>query len=218
MTGASLIDALISNYDLTTANDAGNTNRRVFLLHHLQMVVDEVWNHRAWSFKMRADTVTTANGKGALPTDFSRVGPEGWVWEESTARAWTETFIQDVMSLRHRVPTHTSKLFAIGSDDATGRALLIPEMDTPVTLTLLFEMTPPTVVDDTSGSLDTIPEEYHRTVILAGGIARTQTSKNDIRLYWEKQYLQGLGRMVARDLPLSSRIKQLPMSVGKRMW
>jgi hypothetical protein len=217
VTGQDLINALINHYDQTLSTDAGNTNRRTFMLHHIQMVVDEVWNHRAWSFKMNQESITTSGGSSAPPTSFARVGPEGFVYEPSTKKTWTETFAQDIMAIRNSATTFTMKLYAISSVDNTGRQIIVPDVTNPVTLSFFYEMAPPVIADDSTDIVQ-IPVEYHNTVLLAGGVSRIQTSKNDIRLYWEKQYLQGLGRMVANDLPLSSRMKQMPLSVGKRMW
>ena len=92
--------------------------------------------------------------------------------------------------------------------------LVIPDVGTR-TLTVLYEKNPPTVADSTA--LLGIPAAYHSTVLLAGTVARLQTSKNDLRVQqWEAQYRMGLGRMVVNEMPMASRMKQMPSSGGNR--
>lgn len=213
MTGADLIDAVISYYDNTNVNDADNTLRRARVLHNAQMVMDEVWNFRPWSFKTKTDTVSCSSGSGDLPDDFSRFGPNGLVWDASNKQVWTESFPQDVLD-RQIQGDLNRRLFAV-SQTATTWVLLIPQT-AAITLSVFYEVNPPALVDDSTAL--PIPEASHRTVLLAGTIARTQFDKNDTRLYYEKQYLMGLGRMVVNDAPIQTRGKSLPMAVGRQNW
>jgi hypothetical protein len=155
---------------------------------------------------------------------FGRLGPEGMVREESTGAVWTETTLQEVAALR---TTNSSqlKLFAIGSFsgpdgivtawDGTRWSgglyrLIIPNTTDALTFTVHFDAAPPALAD-TADPIVLIPPQYHRTVLLAGTIVRMQTSKSDIRQFWLQQYAMGLGRMQANEMPLQSRVKQMPL-------
>jgi hypothetical protein len=227
MTGAELITEAISYYDNTLATDATNANRRLRILHNAQMVLDEIYNLREWPFKHHKVDLLVANGEAALPSypdgaptpppvvdgiSFGRLGREGAVFDATTGQFWTETTLQEVMALRASHNTE-KRLFAIGSfSGPVGMKLLIPY--TAVvgpTLTVLFDAAPVPLADSAT-EIVAIPYQYHRTVLLAGTIVRMQTSKSDVRDFWQNQYALGLARMVANEMALQSRVKQLPLS------
>jgi hypothetical protein len=178
--------------------------------------MDEVWNQRPWSFKWKSTTVVLAAGSGTLPTDFCKFGQEGLVWENSAHKVYTETTPQELMALRAEGDS-SRRLFSVLSVNGTTPKLVVSNATSTVTLSLFYETNPPTLADS-STEIAGLPVAYHGTVLLAGTAATTQMAKNDERVYWEKKYVQGLARLIANDLPLQSRIRQLPMSTGKPMW
>lgn len=218
MTGEELINAVISFYDQTDPTDAGNANRRLRVLHYAQMVMDEVWNYRDWSFKYKQGGSTSALGSVGLPTDFQRLGPNGLVWTANPRAIWIEAPAQDVIALQTRGDS-TKRVFAItGNTGGDEQIMMIPNTVDAISLSLYYEAAPPTLADDSGTTPLGIPISYHSTVLLAGTIARTQTSKNDTRIYWEGKFAQGLARMAANDLENQTRLKQMPMTVGRGMW
>lgn len=146
---------------------------------------------------------------------FTEHIPAGVRWDDQIV--FTETLL-----VAMRVDDHNVLIQALPSDFYSGFAAINRGVVTPVLvipdasvteLTVHYERTPPAVTDE-AVSLP-IPSSYHRTVLLAGLLARLQTAKNDVRIYWEKQYALGLGRMVVNEMPLASRMKQMPMAVGR---
>lgn len=247
MTGAELVSEAISYYDNTLATDATNANRRLRVLHAAQMVLDEVYNHKAWPFKHHRLSVTTSAGVAYLPNfptgapaapdplppnwfapdgiSYGRLGPEGAV-VEVTGQHWTETTLQEITALRS-AGNSLMKVFAIGSytgpqgsvttwSEATESwegglyQLVIPNQNDAVSFYVYYDSAPK-LLSDTANEIVAIPGQYHRTVLLAGTIVRMQTAKSDVRIYWEKQYQQGLARMSANEMPLQSRTHQLPL-------
>jgi hypothetical protein len=228
MTGAELISEAISYYDNTLATDATNAGRRLRILHNAQMVLDEIYNTRNWPFKHHKVDLPVASGETQLPNypqgppadpadgdgiSFGRLGSEGAVFDTATGQFWTETTLQEIMALRASGNSQR-RLFAIGSASGPWGTyqLLIP--DTAVvgpTLTVFFDVAPGKLLD-TTDEISAIPYQYHRTVLLAGTIVRMQTSKSDVRDFWQNEYAKGLARMVANEMPLQSRVKQLPLS------
>jgi hypothetical protein len=227
MTGTELISEAISYYDNTLATDATNANRRLRVLHNAQMVLDEIYNTRAWPFKHHKVDVDVEDGEVSLPCypqgkpvnpangdgiSFGRLGQEGAVYEAATGQFWTETTLQEIIALR-AAQNSQRKLFTIGSVSGPSGIyqLIIPNTATVgPTLTVFFDVAPGKLVDNTS-EIGAIPYQYHRTVLLAGTIVRMQTSKSDVREFWLQQYGMGLARMVANEMILQSRVKQMPM-------
>jgi hypothetical protein len=167
------------------------------------------------------------------PGSFGRLASEGAVQDASSKAFYTETTLQEIVALRASGDSHR-KLFALGSETARGtqptvvpsisswssvtkkwtggfHKLLIPDT-TAVgpTLAVAFDMAPPKLADD-ANEITALPYQYQRTVLLAGTIVRMQTAKSDTRQYWEAQYALGIGRMAVNEMPLQSRVVQLPL-------
>lgn len=161
------------------------------------------------------------------PGSFGRLASEGAVQDASTKAFYTETTLQEIVALRAANDTHR-KLFALGSTEGpegvitswdtinmkwTGGfyKLLIPDTSAVgPTLTVSYDMAPPKLADD-ANEITALPYQYQRTVLLAGTIVRMQTAKSDTRQYWEAQYALGMGRMAVNEMPLQSRVAQLPL-------
>lgn len=157
------------------------------------------------------------------PVSFGRLGPEGAVVGANN-ELWVETTPQEITAAR-AAGDSLRKIFSISSNYANAGAatawdtdgwkgglykLEIPNTTEAITLTVYFDAAPIKLADD-ANQIVAIPPEYHRTVLLAGTITRMQQAKSDTRIYWEKQYLVGLARMAANQMPMQSRVQQLPM-------
>lgn len=154
---------------------------------------------------------------------FGRLGPEGAVVGANN-EMWVETTPQEITAARVAGDS-LRKIFSISSDYAQSGTttawdtngwkgglykLEIPNTSDAVVLTVYFDSGPVPLVDN-SNQIVAIPYQYHRTVLLAGTITRMQQAKSDTRIFWEKQHLVGLARMAANEMPMQSRVQQLPM-------
>lgn len=212
MTGAELINEAIAYYDNTLATDATNAQRRLRVLHSAQLVLEEVYNFKAWPFKYKVGTVVTTAGAGALPADYGRLGPEGSVVDSAKA-VWTETTLQEIYALRAGTDQPLIKVFAIGLGSTAStnyNQLVVPDTVASYTFQVGYDRLAPTLTDAAT-EITVIPKQYHRTVLLAGTVARMQTLKSDVRQFWLGQYAMGLGRMQANEMPMQSRVQQLPL-------
>lgn len=169
-----------------------------------------------------------------FPGSYGRLASEGAVQDASTKAFYTETTLQEIVALRAANDSQR-KLFAVGSELAKSTQpsqtpsvstwnsttkkwtggfykLLIPDTSAVgPTLTVSYDMAPPKLADD-ANEITALPYQYQRTVLLAGTIVRMQTAKSDTRQYWEAQYALGMGRMAVNEMPLQSRMFQLPLS------
>lgn len=67
-----------------------------------------------------------------------------------------------------------------------------------------------------SNVLNQIPSQYHHTVLLPGVISRTRRSKGDTR-NWEKDYREGLAKMIAQERQRKSTLQRMPRAISG-MW
>jgi hypothetical protein len=232
-----LVDDLIrdvaSYYDDTDANvytlPPSKLNR---YLHYAQRTTDEIVNYKPWPWKMAYApiqfNVTPANGREAIPpADFANVGPNGALFD-STGEPWAEIDFRNMVALISANRHITRHYFCVGrriASVSTGvgdggvaegeeRGLLIPDPNNLTTFTLFYETSPPLL---TLGVEIPLPESMHNALLL-GTVAKLQEGKADPRDIWRAEYVSALAKQVALLMPLASRVKQMPLSSGRRMW
>lgn len=201
-------------------------------LHYIQRTVEEIFNYRPWPWKMAYTQVqfniTPANGREAtLPADFANVGPNGALFDP-TGEPWAEIDFRNMVSIIAANRLSTRHYFCVGTrvasvsaDIGDGgppgqhfRGLTIPDPNRTDLFTVFYETSPPVV---TLGAPIPIPESMHNCLLL-GTVAKLQEGKADPRDIWRAEYVSALAKQVSAMMPLASRVKQMPMSSGRRMW
>lgn len=226
------VDALINDvasfYDDTDATvytlPTSKLNR---YLHYVQRTVDEIHNYKPWPWKMVYKNLTFTARQADLPTDFANIGPNGALFD-ARGEPWAEIDYRNMVAIiaaGQDVSRHwycvgrrlASASVNIGDGGAKGgeiRALLIPDPNNATTFTLYYETSPPQLA---LGSAISIPESFHNCVLL-GTVAKLQEGKADPRDIWRAEYVAALAKQVAMLMPLASRVKQMPLTTGRRMW
>jgi hypothetical protein len=219
-----IVDDLASYADETDAQTYTiPPSRRRRLGHYIQRANDEIWGYRPWSFKyaLKADIAFTA-GHATMPQDMASVGEGGMFWRPSdNARSpWVEVHIQNMMAVRVAGRDLHKKWFAIGlldqAEGTTGqlsREIWVPK-DEPQTFSLFYEMSPPTFnLTDLDNEAVPLPELFHNT-LFAGALAKLQDAKGDPKSIWRAEYLATLAKVTANFHVNSSRMEQMPNTVG----
>lgn len=227
-----LLNDIASFYDDSpTADFALPSSKINRYVHYVQLGVYEIWNFRAWYFKMAQKTgITFTAGEYALPTSFANVGPNGRLFD-SVGRPWTEISFQDMVQLRARGAgaSKPDRVFCVGTIEsaptgalgsgglttAQNRGLIIPNNSTSEVFSLFFETSPP-FIDPTPAALADpipLPETFHE-VLLYAAVTKLQEAKGDPRPTWRGQYMSQLAKLAAIHYPLASRMNQMPMTVG----
>lgn len=217
MTTNALVSLILSYTDNVPQSDADYATRRARVLQLLQEVGEEVWNFTdLWAFSYKRDTAFSLTASAAevdLPSDFLEIGRHGSLYENSGDHTWLEVGLQELSDIRDGSTVTTPKVFCIyGYNTATDRRRIqvLPAGSTR-TMTLIYRFLFPTLVDDATSA--PIPSQYHNTVLLAGVIAKTRETKNELR-DWRARYEEGLARMQARELPGKSAVHKMPRAVN----
>jgi hypothetical protein len=228
-----LLKDVASYYDDVDANTYTlPDSKKNRYLHYAQRTVDEIVNFKPWPWKMAHApiqfNITPANGHEAeAPPDFANVGPNGALLD-STGEPWAEIDYRNMVFLISAAQQTTRHYFCIGRrilDTSTNlgdggvtggesRGLLIPDSNNTTIFTLFYETSPPKLV---LGNAIPLPESFHNTLLL-GTVAKLQEGKGDPRDIWRAEYVAALSKQVALLKPLSSRVQQMPLTTGRRMW
>lgn len=201
-------------------------------LHYAQRTVDEIINYKPWPWKMAFTplqfNITPPNGREATPpADFANVGPNGALFD-STGEPWAEIDFRNMVSLITANRNVTRHYFCIGrriASVSTGsgdggvaegdaRGIMIPDPNNTTSFTLFYETSP---VKLALAGVIPLPESMHNALLL-GTVAKLQEGKADPRDIWRAEYVSALAKQVALLMPLASRVKQMPLSSGRRMW
>jgi hypothetical protein len=227
-TAQALINDIASHYDDTDATTYTlPASKLARYLHYIQRTVDEIVNYKPWSWKMAFKTINFTAGQSDLPADFANVGPNGALFD-SIGEPWAEINFQNMVGMKaagRHITAHyfcvgrrlASTSAAIGDGGIVGgdvRALMIPDPANTAAFTIFYETSPPIVV--ITDPLP-VPESFHNAVLL-GSVAKLQEGKADPRDIWRAEYVSALAKQVALLTPMSSRVRQMPMSSGRRMW
>lgn len=228
-----LLKDVASHYDDTDATafvlPTSKLNR---YLHYVQRTLDEIYNFKPWPWKMAYKTlqfnVSPANGREApVPKDFANVGPNGALFDPR-GEPWAEISFRDMIALHASGSGQSNHLFAVGRrqadastavgdggvKNADSRGLLIPDPNRTDAFTLFYETSPPKAA---LGAVIPIPESMHNALLL-GTVAKLQEGKADPRDIWRAEYVTALSKQVAALMPLTSRMRQMPLTTGRRMW
>jgi len=216
-----LIDAVLNYTDNIGATDADNATRRARMLQYAQEVWDYVWLYADWHWAYRTATGGSVGSDGvmAVPTGFSRFGGKGGLFNAANGRKCEEEY--DMAMFQHRYlggyRDNLEKFTRWGQNTTTG-AQQFRFYATSGTITSVYLAVPPTLVDiddTTTNNLFFIPAQYHNTVLLPGIVAKTRTSKGDMRDF-DKDFLKGLGLMHAKEVVNQTGAQMLPLTRG--MW
>jgi hypothetical protein len=202
--------------------------------HYIQRTIDDIYAYKAWPWKMAYKAiqfnVTPANGREApVPADFANVGPNGALFD-SVGEPWAEIDFRNMIAIitanrlgsRHyfcvgrRIESSSAGIGDGGVLEADARGLLIPDPNNTTTFMLFYETSPPLLPADGTDPVP-IPEAMHHALLL-GTVAKLQEGKADPRDIWRAEYIAALTKQVAALMPMASRVKQMPMSSGRRMW
>lgn len=210
-----LVKELAAWYDDTdTTQYTLPTSKLNRYLHYTQLTLEEIWNYRAWPFKMKSDAISVTAGVGPLPTDFAAFGPNGYLKAQASSDIWAEAALQDVSVLRTGNKGQNMHVFAVG-DTGQGDgtlAVFTPSTTENGSFDVFYEQVAPTLVLSDQVPL---PASMHH-VLLKGGISKVQEAKGDRRTVYRSEYVAALAKQVAVMMPLASRMNQMPMTVGRR--
>ncbi len=222
-----LVNDLASFADETDTENYTLPPSRVRRLgHYVQRANDEIWGYRPWDFKyaLKAD-IAFASGHATMPTNMATVGPAGMFWKpgDNTREPWAQIHIQDMMAVRVAGRDRHKHWFAIGLLDQTEttdtqavREIWVPKDEAQV-FSLFYELSPRTFdLDDLTNEAVPLPELFHNT-LFAGALAKLQDAKGDPKSIWRAEYLATLAKVTANYHVNSSRMEQMPNTVGG-MW
>jgi hypothetical protein len=213
VTVADLITAVLSYSDNVSATDAGNTSRRARLLQYAQETIEYVWNYRPWRFIYKSGTITLASdGTGIFPADFGQIGWKGGIFLSNGDLMTEEIDSQGLYGRFLRGERNTIDYALMGFDTTTSKGK-IQTLQVTGTLTILYCKDVPTLVDSSNPAtgIIPIPVSYHNTVLLPGMIAKTKTSKGDVRDFY-KDFLQGLELMCHKESPMQGTAQAIPVA------
>lgn len=223
MNTKTLIDAVLNYTDNIGATDADNATRRARILQYAQEVFDYVWLYADWHWAYRDDAGEALDADGFMPApaDFSRFGGKGGLFRVSDGRKCTEGY--DMAEFARMYNTgyrdNLERFCRWGQDPTTGgQRFRFFSTGGLNLIDSLYLAVPPTLVDiddTTTNNLFFIPEQYHSTVLLPGVVAKTRTSKGDMRDF-DKEFLKGLALMHAKEVVNQTGAQVLPLTRG--MW
>lgn len=223
-----LINDVASYYDDTDAVSIGiPSSKQARYLHYAQRTSDEISNYKPWPWKMAYEDITFTAGEADLPADFANVGPNGALFDP-IGEPWAEIDYRNMVAILAAGQQQTRHWFCIGrrqQTTSTGvgdggalggevRAIMIPNVNETRTFKIFYETSPPLLV---LGTAIPLPESFHNALLL-GTVAKLQEGKADPRDIWRAEYVSALAKQVALLMPLASRVKQMPLSTGRRMW
>jgi hypothetical protein len=219
-----LVNDLASFADETdTTNYTLPPSRVRRLGHYVQRANDEIWGYRPWDFKYALNPdMAFNNGHALAPQNMATIGDGGMVWSPSdnVREPWAQIHIQDMMAVRVAGRDRHKRWFAIGlMDQASGstgqlsREIWIPK-DDPQTLSIFYEMSPPTFdLNNLDSEAVPLPELFHNA-LFAGALAKLQDAKGDPKTIWRAEYLATLAKVTANYHVSTSRMEQMPNTVG----
>jgi hypothetical protein len=207
VTGASLIDLVLSYWENISPDDVDNTQRRARILLYTQMTVDEIRRSHPWPFAMTSTSLVVAPGdmNVDLPTDFDSITRYGGLYRTSDGALYVEIPIAELQYARN-----------MGDEGGLVYAIFEKKIQTlvhtsGVDFTLNYKRYADAIADDGATELeDAIPTRYHHTVVLPGVITKAQVAKGDVRDF-ERAYNHGMAQMVTAEMTQQSSVKQLPM-------
>jgi hypothetical protein len=217
-----IVDALSSFADETdTQNFTVPPSRRRRLGHYVQRATDEIWNYRPWSFKYTTATgINFYVGESApqLPIRFGNIGDEGVLWNlsDNSREPWVEIALQDMIAVQAAGRDQNKKWFAVKWDSQPRASLLIPNLAAGPygDFTLFYEQSPVTFdLDNIDIEEVPFPQIFH-DVLFAGSMAKLQQAKGDPQSIWRAEYISALAKVTARFQTGSSRMQQMPNTVG----
>lgn len=229
-----LLNELATSYDdVDTDNFTLPTSRLKRYIHCTQLALYEIWNYHPWYFKMAfQDSLVFSSGQLAIPPNFANVGPNGLLCD-SIGRKWTEVAFQAMVRLRSMASgaNKAARVFCVGTlspgpnsafgdggiTTAMDRGLIIADNANTLPFTLFYETSPPKIQSLLLADPIPLPEDFHEC-LLYGAVAKLQENKNDPRDVWKSNFIAMLGKLVEIHYPLASRMLQMPMTVGGRMW
>lgn len=216
MTGAEIIDTVMSYTYNITPNDPGNAARRLRVLNYLQDTFDEVWMMREWAFSFKDTTVNIdgASGVAAVPDDYLELGVQGGVYNAQGDKLRETPFVYIKQLILNGNSQSPPELFAIVSN---GAALEIhtPIIGSDYTVNLQYRYQPVTLTDDTAEP--PIPRAHHNSVLVAGTAAKAARSLGDPRPDDEQSYKQAINRMIVVERSRKTSIQKLPRAMSG-MW
>lgn len=186
MTDTELITAAIKHWlNVGSAETVQDTDFQERGGLHATQAVEEFWL-KPWHWKDASASVTIAStGIGPLPADFGNI-TRGFVIDGTTKVKLQYVDPQTLFRLRASTTgSGNPQFYTIAGMDAAAdpmvkRIHVYPKPAANRSVTVYYEMIRPVIVWDGEG-LQSVPAEYHRSVILIGTIAKFADDEGDPR-------------------------------------
>lgn len=214
-----IADDLASFADETdVASYTVSPSRRRRLGHYIQRAHDDMWNYRPWSFKyLTVGPFQTNVHEYNLPTNFGNVGDNGVLWNEAdnSKEPWAEIAIQDMMALIAAGRDFHKRWFSIGYSSGLQAVLYVAKPDSNYGQFKLFYEKAPATFDLNNLGAEAVPfPPIFHDALFAGSLANLQQAKGDPMSIWRAEYIAKLSKATSVFMPNSSRMQQLPNTVG----
>jgi hypothetical protein len=212
MTGASLIDVVMREFDYSSSS-ADNATVRVKILDKAQERSDEAWSDfDGASFQTKTGTVslTAAASSVAVPSDFHKTGDSGGVFVQVAADDIRRLTYLQPGELREilrtngtstGIPSYYSIFAMSGTTDLVQVLVVDIIADATYTLSLDYVMTAPVLTDATTeaSNLQYWPTSLH-TMLVKGTLASTCRMMGDVsrQAQFESEYQRRKAGEVSR--------------------
>lgn len=197
---------------LKMSADADDALRTAIDLGALNTVFQAVDAHKDWWWKYSATASLTASSTGVvdLPTDFAGMGDAGVVWFPTNRHSVDAVSVQEMRAIRRSLISAGSTEVAPRRYSIYGRKATSPfkpqmNLDVIAPASILVDYMTATPILNTGVNnelLNRIPENYHRTVLIAGvkAMYRHQENKKGSGPFTtDPEYLSGLRLMSQKE-------------------
>jgi hypothetical protein len=219
-----LVTNTISDEEGVDPNDTYYSGLRAEMTRRANERSDDLWVSYDWPFKKTAPVTVTVtsgvgNGYAALPSNFDAFGHAMTVvvnGKQFPPLVWRQ--LGDIMAERQRwaggvaYPT----MFAIAEETDLGikSIAVAPYLSNDVDLDIVFDKTPPTLVDSTTPptGLESWPIAFHQSVIKQLLVQEMMRKKGDIRAdtSQEAKVQAAVKRMIRDQMPGRGAVQRMP--------
>jgi hypothetical protein len=211
MNAYELISAHLKFQGVADPTDGNSTSLRATALDRLQEATEEFWQYMDGAdFQQAMTTVSLTSGAFSVdcPATFFKLGETGRLILRYTAddrRTLTPLTPHEVFEMQETNGSTTGipRYYCIGLQDASS---YYPEIhfdvkaESTMTFALYYVKTPPTLTDAntaTSG-LQYIPQEYHKSVLFKGLLAKAARDSGDARApMFNQEFMQAMANAKA---------------------
>jgi hypothetical protein len=226
-----LIDEVMKDSELIPTADITDgywTELRAEINRDCQQRSDRLWADYDWPWKKGHTSIVVTggvgNGEGSLPATFQGFGMQMVVTVQGVQRpplAWKS--LGEIVAVRAswNATNAYPRMFSIKDETTAGvkKLIIAPYIASDVTLDLVYDKTPPVLVDSTSPSgLEEWPITYHRAVLKEMTIQERMRARGDVRAdtSQERTIQAAIETMITAEMPGRGAVLRVPPHPASR--